>query len=76
MVRARIPVVLADRTLPAEYADTVTVDNVVGAYQAVNHLLEEGYKRIVCITGPLRTTTGERRYVGYCKAVAEAGPDR
>ncbi len=73
VVRARIPVVLADRTLPTEYADTVTVDNIVGAYQAVNHLLEGGYKRIACITGPLQTTTGEQRFDGYCKAVAEAG---
>ena len=73
VVRARIPAVLADRTLPTEYADTVTVDNIVGAYQAVSHLLEGGYKRIACITGPLQTTTGEQRYVGYCKAVAEAG---
>jgi LacI family transcriptional regulator len=72
-VRARIPVVLADRTLPTEYADTVIVDNILGAYQAVNHLLEGGYKRLACISGPLQTTTGERRYVGYCKAMAEAG---
>jgi LacI family transcriptional regulator len=73
VVRARIPVVLADRTLSTEYADTVIVDNILGAYQAVNHLLEGGYKRIACISGPPQTTTGERRYVGYCKAMAEAG---
>ena len=73
VVRARIPVVLADRTVPTEYADTVVVDNILGAYQAVNHLLEGGYKRIACISGPLQTTTGERRYVGYCKAMAESG---
>jgi LacI family transcriptional regulator len=73
VVRARIPVVLADRTLPTEYADTVIVDNVSGAYQAVNHLLDGGFKRIACISGPLQTTTGERRYVGYSKAMAEAG---
>jgi LacI family transcriptional regulator len=73
LVNAQIPVVLADRSLPTEHADTVVVDNVSGAYQAVRHLLAGGFKRIACITGPLRTTTGERRYVGYCKALAEAG---
>ncbi|HTV12437.1 MAG TPA: LacI family DNA-binding transcriptional regulator [Acidimicrobiales bacterium] len=73
LIHSGIPVVLADRSLPSEYADTVTVDNISGAYQAVSHLLAGGFKRIACITGPLQTTTGERRYVGYCKALAEAG---
>jgi LacI family transcriptional regulator, galactose operon repressor len=73
LVRSRIPVVLADRTLPSGYADSVMVDNVSGAQQAVAHLLSGGYKRVACITGPLQTTTGGRRYVGYCKALAEAG---
>jgi len=73
LIHSGIPVVLADRTLPSGYADTVTVENVSGAYEAVSHLLSGGYKRIACITGPLQTTTGERRYVGYCKALAEAG---
>jgi len=73
LVSARIPVVLADRTLPTQYADSVTVDNVSGSYQAVRHLLDGGYKRVACITGPLRTTTGEQRYAGYCKAITETG---
>jgi LacI family transcriptional regulator len=75
LARSGIPVVLVDRTLPSAHADSVLVDNVSGAYQAVHHLLSAGYKRIACIAGPLRTTTGERRYVGYCKALAEAGWD-
>jgi LacI family transcriptional regulator len=68
-----IPVVLADRTLPAQQADSVLVDNVSGAHEAVNHLLEGGYERIACITGPLTTTTGQQRYVGYCNALEAAG---
>lgn len=66
-----IPVVLADRTLPVQ-ADSVVVDNVSGAYQAVSHLLAGGYTRIACVTGPLQTTTGSQRYVGYTKALEEA----
>jgi len=68
-----IPVVLADRTLPGQQADSVLVDNVSGAHEAVNHLLEGGYERIACITGPLTTTTGQQRYVGYCNALEAAG---
>jgi LacI family transcriptional regulator len=73
LVNFGVPVVLADRTLPSQSADSVIVDNVSGAYQAVNHLVAGGYKRIACVTGPLGTTTGSRRYVGYCKAIEEGG---
>jgi LacI family transcriptional regulator len=73
LIHSGIPVVLADRTLPSGYADTVAVDNISGAYQAVTHLLAGGYKRIACITGPLETTTGEGRYAGYRRALVEAG---
>ena len=68
-----IPVVLADRTLPTQQADSVLVDNVSGACGAVEHLLAGGYERIACITGPLTTTTGYERHVGYCKALEDAG---
>jgi LacI family transcriptional regulator len=68
-----IPVVLADRTLPNQQADSVLVDNVSGAREAVAHLLAGGYERIACITGPLTTTTGYQRYVGYRSALEGAG---
>ena len=73
MAGARIPVVLADRSLPGASADCVVVDNVSGAYSAVSHLLAGGYKRVACITGPLQTTTGQLRWVGYCQAITAAG---
>jgi LacI family transcriptional regulator len=73
LVNFGIPVVLVDRTLPAQQADSVLVDNVSGACEAVSHLLAGGYKRIACITGPLTTTTGYQRQVGYHKALKEAG---
>ncbi len=68
-----IPVVLADRTLVSQQVDSVLVDNAAGAYEAVNHLLAGGYEHIACITGPLTTTTGFQRHVGYCKALEDAG---
>jgi LacI family transcriptional regulator len=68
-----IPVVLVDRTLPGQQADSVVVDNVSGACEAVSHLLAGGYNHVACITGPLTTTTGYQRQVGYRKALKEAG---
>jgi LacI family transcriptional regulator len=68
-----IPVVLVDRTLLGQQADSVVVDNVSGACEAVSHLLSGGYEHVACITGPLTTTTGYQRQVGYGKALKEAG---
>ena len=73
LVNFGIPVVLVDRTLPTAAVDSVVVDNVYGAYQAVSHLLAGGYTRVACITGPLKTTTGSQRYLGYTKAIEEVG---
>lgn len=73
MIGAGIHVVLVDRRLPGIAADCVVADNVAGAMQAVNHLLASGYRRIACISGPLSTTTGSERLLGYRRALEEAG---
>jgi LacI family transcriptional regulator len=73
LVDAGIHVVLADRRLPGSQADSVVTDNVGGARQAVDHLLANGYRRIACIAGPLRVTTGSDRLRGYRLALEEAG---
>jgi LacI family transcriptional regulator len=68
-----IPTVLADRRLSQSAVDSVMVDNLTGAAQAVDHLVLGGFKRIACITGPLWTTTGAERHEGYTRALARAG---
>lgn len=73
LANSDIPVVLIDRVLPGHEVDAVTADNVLGGYVAVRHLLERGYERIACVTGPLKITTGSERYAGYRKALEEVG---
>jgi LacI family transcriptional regulator len=73
LLNAGIHVVLVDRKLPSAQADTVVADNIAGAMQAVEHLLENGYRRIACISGPLSTTTGSERLHGYRMALEQAG---
>ena len=75
LFEAGIHVVLADRKLPAPQADTVVADNVSGATRAVSHLLDNGYRRIACIAGPLSATTGAERLMGYRSALEQAGVD-
>lgn len=67
-----IPVVAVDRRVRDPEIDTVLVDNPRGAFQAVKHLVENGYRRIGLITGPQMTTTGRERLQGYRQALVEA----
>jgi LacI family transcriptional regulator len=69
----RIPVVAVDRRVKDEEVDSILVDNVRGAREAVLHLISNGYRRIGIITGPLSTTTGRERLEGYRRALEEAG---
>jgi LacI family transcriptional regulator len=67
------PVVVIDREAAREAVDTVLVDNVRGGEIATRHLAENGYRRIACITGPPRTSTGSERLAGWQHAAQEAG---
>lgn len=73
LAEAGIHVVLTDRSLPGHQADTVVADNLSGSLQAVQHLVDNGYKRIACITGPLSATTGSERLMGYRLALQQSG---
>lgn len=73
LVDARVPVVVIDRQLRDARADTVLVDNEHGAELATTHLIEAGYQRIACITGPRDVFTAARRLRGYQRALREHG---
>jgi DNA-binding LacI/PurR family transcriptional regulator len=66
---AGLPLVLVDAYHPA--ADSITVDNVEGAYRATEHLMRLGHKRIAMIDGQLKSFPARLRLEGYKKALAE-----
>jgi LacI family transcriptional regulator/LacI family repressor for deo operon, udp, cdd, tsx, nupC, and nupG len=68
-----IPVVAIDRQVSGGASDSVMIDNVQAACDAVTHLLAAGYHRIGMIVGPLDTTTGRGRLAGYREALRQAG---
>ncbi len=51
----------------------VMVDNMGGATQAVQHLIDLGHRRIGCIGGPEGSPTAADRLTGYRNALAQNG---
>jgi LacI family transcriptional regulator len=68
-----MPVVAVDRELSDDGVDAVLVDNEGGAYAATAHLIEQGFERIACVTGPDDRTTATARLDGYLRAHAAVG---
>ncbi len=71
--KAGMPIVLLDRQMQRFHADTVKVDNVLGAQIAVNHLIEQGRERIAMIGGLQYLTPAQERLQGYSEALRHAG---
>jgi LacI family transcriptional regulator len=67
-----VPWLLVNRALPNSRR-YVVLDDEQGGRLAVEHLLELGHRRIAHIAGPELTDTGQRRYLGYCGALRDAG---
>jgi LacI family transcriptional regulator len=67
-----IAVVLIDRDIPGASADSIFCDNESGAFQAVNHLLALGHRRIACISGPPLLHPSDSRIAGYLAALRSA----
>jgi LacI family transcriptional regulator len=68
-----VPVVLAVRSVPIKEVDVVESDNVMGAKEAILHLLKLGHRRIGFILGPNNTSTSLQRFEGAGAALAENG---
>ncbi len=52
---------------------TVSVDNRVGARQAVQHLVDQGRRRIGLVTGPLAWWEARERFAGWQDTMRGAG---
>jgi DNA-binding LacI/PurR family transcriptional regulator len=71
LLQADIPFVVIDRKLADVNADTVVVDNTQNSYRLVNHLIDDGHRRIGAVLGVPIATTGRERYEGYAQALTE-----
>lgn len=74
-----MPMVVFDRVTPFLKAPGVRIDNEDGGFQATEHLIEQGYKRIAILAGPKNLGISNQRLDGYLKALKKhkikADPD-
>jgi len=64
-----IPLVFFDRICNELETDRVVVDDEVGAFDAVKHLISIGCKNIVHLSGPQNLQIGKSRKEGYVRAL-------
>ncbi len=69
-----VPVVLMGRDVEIEGPiGRIFVDNIKGAYDATNHLIERGYKKIAMLNGSSGYQTSQERMEGYRRALQDGG---
>lgn len=73
IIENEIPLVFYDRIINDMHADTVSVDDYVGAFQAVSHLIDRGCKRIAIYSAPQHLLIGQNRMKGYKDALEKYG---
>ncbi len=73
VARSGPPLVMLDRWSKGLDVDAISVDNFKGGYQATQHLLHEGHRKIAFIQGLHGTNANEGRLRGYLQAMTEAG---
>ncbi len=70
-----IPLILFNRVCEEVSAPKVVVDDFEGAFTAVEHLIQNGYKRIAHLGGPLNLSVSRERLRGYLAALEKHGKE-
>ncbi len=73
--RIEVPIIALDRPIAGSEIPSVVADNFASTQIATRHLIEHGYRRIVCLTGDAALYTIQERIRGYRKAMRSAGLD-
>ena len=73
VTNATIPVVAIDPHTGSTGASTIEADNVAGAREATQHLIELGHRRIAHVRGRVDLASASRREQGYRDALEAAG---
>lgn len=66
-----VPLVFFDRVIKGIGASTVTVDDEGGAYQVVEHAVQQGYRHIAHLSGFSHVGIGAKRQAGFERALRD-----
>jgi LacI family transcriptional regulator len=72
-LRKKIPTVFFDRILEIEGTQNIVIDNEQAGYEATQHLISTGKRRLWHVTGDIEANVYKGRYAGFMRAVQEAG---
>jgi LacI family transcriptional regulator len=67
--KKNIPVIFFDRVMQHVNSTSVVINNEQAAYEATKHLIEQGCKRIIHITAPIKQNVYIDRLKGYRQAL-------
>ena len=73
IIKKNIPLVFFDRDCSDIDTPKILLDNYEGAYQAVKHLLDRGYRRIAYLGGRTNLSISNTREQGYRDAITQFG---
>ena len=69
LLNSNTPLVFVNRICPSLTASAVLIDDRKWASVVVEHLIENGCRRIVCLRGPKNLSVSRERYAGYLMAL-------
>jgi LacI family transcriptional regulator len=73
LIDLEFPIVFFDRIPELENTINVTVNDYQGGYDAVKHLIDQGFNKIVHLSGPDNLTISKQRKEGYLNALKDSG---
>lgn len=73
LIDYHMPLVFYDRICTGINCSRVVVDDYMGAYNAVTHLINTGCRRIACYSSPMTLEISKNRYNGYRDALLKNG---
>ena len=68
-VKKGIPLLFFDRIIEHEACGNITIDNVRAGFEATSHLIGQGCRRIMHVTGNLKRNVYSERFQGYRNAL-------
>ncbi|GGK10532.1 LacI family transcriptional regulator [Yeosuana aromativorans] len=73
LLKKNVPLIFFDRKKDIKGVSSVTIDDFKGAYDATQHLINQGCKRIAHLSNDRKLLIFKNRYLGYKQAIIDNG---